>query len=63
VVAANVLAGFEVVLGTAIGALGLARFGHIQVHLGMAAPKGHVGFGAGAKHAAMAMEVFGQEFN
>jgi hypothetical protein len=62
-VAANVFAGFEVELGPAIGALGLTRFGHIQVDLGMAVPKGHIGLGAGAKHAAMAIEVFGQEFN
>ncbi len=60
---ANVLAGFEFVLGAAVRALGLACAGHIQVDLGMAVPEFHVGFLAGAKHAPMTIEVFRQEFN
>lgn len=63
VAVANVLAGFEFVLGAAVRALGNARAGHIQVHLGVAVPEFHVGLGAGAVHAAVAIEVFGQEFN
>jgi hypothetical protein len=63
VAVANVLAGFEFVLCTAVRALGLACAGHIQVDLGMAVPEFHVGFVAGTKHTAMTIEVFGQEFN
>jgi hypothetical protein len=63
VAVANVLAGFECVLCTAIRALGLASSGHIQVDLGMAVPKFHVGFVARTKHTAMTIEVFRQEFN
>jgi hypothetical protein len=60
---ANVLAGFEFVLGAAIRALGNARASHIQVDLGVAVPEFHVGFVAGAIHAAMTIQVFRQEFN
>ena len=63
VMAANVLAGFEFVLSAAIRALGFTGAGHIQVHLGVAVPEFHVSLGAGAIHAAIAIEVFGQEFN
>jgi hypothetical protein len=63
VAVANVLAGFEFVLGAAVRALGNARAGHIQVDLGVAVPEFHVGFVAGAVHAAMAVQIFGQEFN
>jgi hypothetical protein len=63
VAVANVLAGFKCVLGAAIRALGLAGAGHIQVDLGVAVPEFHVGFVAGTKHAAMAVQIFGQEFN
>ncbi len=63
VMAANVLAGFEFVFSAAVRALGNACAGHIQVHLGVAVPEFHVGLGAGAEHAAVAIEVFGQEFN
>jgi len=63
VVAANVLAGFEFVHGAAVRALGFARAGHIQVHLGVAVPEFHVSFSAGAIHAAIAIQIFGQEFN
>ena len=60
---ANVLAGFEFVLSAAVRALGNAGAGHIQVDLGVAVPKLHVGFVAGAKHAAVAVQIFCQEFN
>ena len=63
VMAANVLAGFEFVLSAAVRALGFTGAGHIQVDLGVAVPEFHVGLGAGAVHAAVAIEVFGQEFN
>jgi hypothetical protein len=63
VAVANVLAGFEFVLSAAVRAFGLACAGHIQVNLGMAVPEFHVGLVAGTKHTAMAVEVFGQEFN
>jgi hypothetical protein len=63
VAVANVLAGFEFVLSAAVGALGNAGAGHIQVDLGMAVPEGHVSFGAGTEHAAMAIQIFRQEFN
>ena len=63
VMAANVLAGFEFVNRAAVRALGFTRAGHIQVHLGVAVPEFHVGLGAGAIYAAVAIEVFSQEFN
>ncbi len=63
VMAANVLAGFEFVLSTAVRALGFARARHIQVDLGVAVPEFHIGLGTGAIDAAVAVEVFGQEFN
>ncbi len=63
VAVANVLAGFEFVLSAAVRALGNAGAGHIQVHLGVAVPEFHVGLGTWAVHAAVAIEVFGQEFN
>jgi hypothetical protein len=63
VAVANVLAGFEFVLGAAIRALGNAGAGYIQINLGMGIPEFHVGFVTGAVHATMAVQVFGQEFN
>ena len=54
---------FQLVEGAAIRALGLAGFGHVQVHLGVAVPNLHVGLGAGAKHAALGVQVGGQQFN
>jgi F0F1-type ATP synthase membrane subunit a len=63
VAVANVLASFEFVLSAAVRALGNARAGHIQVHLGVSVPEFHVGFVAGAVHAAMAVQIFRQEFN
>ena len=58
-----VLTRFEAVLGTAIGAFGLTSTRHIQKHFGMAVPQLHVGQGAGAKHAAVAVELFGQQLD
>jgi F0F1-type ATP synthase membrane subunit a len=63
VAVANVLAGFEFVLSAAVRALGNAGAGHIQINLGVGVPEFHVGFVAGAVHAAMAIQIFGQEFN
>jgi hypothetical protein len=62
VTVANVLAGFEFVLGAAIRALGLACAGHVQVNLGVAVPEFHVGFVAGAVNATVAVQIFCQEF-
>lgn len=59
----KMLAVFEFVDRAAIGALGLAGAGHVQVHLGVAVPQFHVGQGAGAKHAALMVQIFGQQFN
>ena len=61
--AAEVFAVFEFVDGAAVGAFGLAGFGDVQVHLGVAVPEFHVGVGAGAVHAAVGVEVFGQQFD
>jgi hypothetical protein len=63
VMTANVLASFEFVLSAAVGALGFTRAGHIQVHLGVAVPEFHIGLGAGAVHATVAIQIFRQEFN
>jgi F0F1-type ATP synthase membrane subunit a len=63
VAVANVLAGFEFVLSTAVRALGNAGAGHIQVDLGVGVPEFHIGFVAGTVHAAMAIQIFCQEFN
>jgi hypothetical protein len=58
-VSANVFAGFEFVHRAAIRALGFTLAGHIQVNLGVAVPQLHIGFGAGAKHAAVTIQVAG----
>ena len=63
VVGAEMLAVLELVDGPAIGALGLAALGHVQVDLGVAVPDLHVGQRAGAIHAALSIQVFGQQFN
>jgi hypothetical protein len=63
VAVANVLAGFEFVLGATVRALGNAGAGHIQINLGVGIPEFHVGFVAGAVNAAVAIQIFGQEFN
>ena len=54
---------FQAVNRRAVRALGLARAGHIQKHLGMGVPGLHTGHGAGAKHAAVAVQVSRFEFN
>ena len=57
------LAVLELVHGAAIRAFGLAAVRHIQVDLGVGVPGFHVRQGAGAKHAALGVEVFGQQGN
>src|SRR5258708_24800353 len=56
-------AGFQAVQRAAVGALGFAGVGHVQVDLGMAVPQLHVGLGAGAEHAALGVEVLGRQFD
>jgi hypothetical protein len=63
VTVADSFASFQLVHGAAIGALGVAFTGHIQVHLGVRVPNLHVGFGARAKDATLGVQVFGKEFN
>jgi hypothetical protein len=63
VMGTDVFASLQPVNGAAIGAFGLAGERHIQVHLRVAAPEFHSGCGAGAIHAALGVEVFGQQFN
>jgi len=53
----------ELVHRAAIRALGLAGFGHVQVDLGVAVPEFHVGFRAGAEHAALRVQIRCQKFN
>ena len=53
---------FQTVGGAAVGALGLAGVGHIQVDLGVAAPQLHVGLGAGTVDAALGIQFFGGQF-
>ena len=62
-VRAEVLTLFECVNRAAIRALGMAGTRHIKVHLGVTVPYLHVGFGAGAIHAALGVEVGGQQFH
>jgi len=59
----EVFAFFQFVNGTAIGAFGFTGFANIQVDLGVAVPNFHARQGAGAKHAALVVQVGGQEFN
>src|SRR3990167_859239 len=59
----EMLAVFQVVDGAAIRALGFTGAAHIQVHLGVGVPGLHARHRAGAKHAALVVQVFGQEFN
>ena len=54
---AEVFALFHRVYGTAIRALGHTRARHIQINLRMAVPDFHVGLRAGAKNAALVVEV------
>lgn len=53
----------ELVHRPAIRALGFASFAHVQVDLGMGVPELHLGLGAGTEHAALGVQVFGQQFN
>jgi hypothetical protein len=63
VTVADCFACFELVHRAAIGALGVAFAGHIQINFGVRIPNLHVSFGAGAKDTALWVQVFGQEFN
>ena len=54
---------FQRVHGAAIRAFTLAGAGHVEVHLGVAAVDWHVGFGAGAVHTALGVQVGRQQFN
>ena len=47
----------------AVGALGLARFGDIQINLGVAVPQLHVCLGARAEHATLSIQIFGGQFD
>ena len=53
----------QAVLGAAIRALGMAFMREVEKHLGMGVPQLHVRLGVGTKHAAMAVEVFGQQLD
>jgi hypothetical protein len=59
----EVFAFFQFINGTAIGAFGFTGFTDIEVDLGVAVPDFHARQGAGAKHAALVVQVSGQEFN
>ena len=63
VVRVEVLTRAQLVYRTAIWALGCTRAAHVQVDLGMAVPDFHVGFGAGTEHAALGIQVFGQQLD
>ena len=53
----------QAVGGPAVGALGFASLGNVQVDLGVAVPQLHIGLGAGAEHAALGVEVLGSQFD
>ena len=59
----DVFACFELVFGAAIRALGVAGFCYVQKHLGVGVPEFHFCQGAGAVHAAFAVQVFCCEFD
>src|SRR3954471_5535479 len=63
VMAAEMLALFELVDRAAIRALGGAAAGDVQVHARVAAPQLHVGLGAGAEDAAVGVEVLGGQLD
>jgi hypothetical protein len=63
VTVADSFASFQLVHGAAIGALGVAFTGHIQVDLGVRVPNLHIRFGARAKDTTLWVQVFGKEFN
>ena len=54
---------FQAVLGTAIRALGVTFMREVEEHLGVGVPQLHVRLGAGAEHAAVAVQVFGQQLD
>lgn len=53
----------QTVGGAAIGALGFASLGHIQIDLGVAVPQLHVCLGARAEHATLSIQIFGGQFD
>ena len=53
----------QAVHGAAVGALGFAGLGDIQIDLGVAVPQLHIGLGAGAEHATLGIEVLGSQFD
>ena len=57
------LARLQAVNGAAVGALGFAGLGDIQIDLGVAVPQLHVGFGAGAVNATLRVEIRGQQLD
>jgi len=54
---------FELVHRAAVRAARFAGLGHVQIHLGVGVPELHVCLGAGTEHAALGVQVFGQQFN
>ena len=62
-VACEMLSGLQCVDRAAVRALGGAAFAHVQIDLGVGIPGFHFGRRAGAKHAALGIQVFGQQFN
>src|SRR5262245_13636863 len=63
VMASEVLAFLELVHRAAVRAFGLARAGDVQVDARMAVPQLHAGSRAGAEHAAVGVEVAGEQFD
>ena len=57
------LARLQAIRCAAVGALGFARLGDIQIDLGVAVPQLHIGLGVGAEHAALGIEVLGSQFD
>src|SRR5690349_1344067 len=60
---AEVLALFQLIDRAAIGALGLAGAGDVQVDARMGVPQLHAGNRAGAEHTAIGVEVARQQFD
>jgi len=56
----EVFAVFQFVNSAAVRALGLTVKGHVKVNLGVAVPDFHAGQRAGAIHATLEVQVFGQ---
>src|SRR6218665_2978760 len=59
----KMFAGLELVGRAAVGALGRAGLGDVQVDLGVGVPQLHAGLGRGAEHAALCIQVLGQQFD